>query len=734
MSSYVKGTILQEVFYSEDSGYGVYRLEVQESSDQVVSEEIIIVGHFLRPIEGETYTCQGDWRKHPRFGDQYVVREIIKELPKTEQAIIKYLSSGLFYGVGKKTAEKIIAELGEHALEIIASNPAALAQIPGVTHTQKETIAESLGEHQALEEAVVLLYQYGLGAALALRVVQRFKQETVQILKENPYRLMEEIEGIGFFKADEIAKAQGFLAQSPERYQAAILYALQEASNDGHVYLTREELQTESKELLGGMEIDSFDSGISELLEQKKVMVEEERVYLVTLFYAEFNLALKCKLMLQQSLEQIFPVPELYQAIGELEEEFEVHYADSQREAMIMALTSTLMILTGGPGTGKTTVIRGICHLFARLHELTLDLDSYKGESFPIRLVAPTGRAAKRMTETTGIPAMTIHRQLGYRGGFFEHDADNPISGSLLVVDETSMLDIWLANQLFRAIPPDMQVILVGDADQLPSVGPGQVLNHLLHVPQIPRVELTDIFRQAEDSSIIQLAHAIRKGELPDNLQAPLADRRFFTCRTEQALSIIQQTYENAITKGYTLFDIQVLAPMYKGQVGVNRINDQIQQVINPKREGVKEISWGNSIFRFGDKVLQLANHQEYPVYNGDMGLISAVDETAKQDEPVLWVQFDRQEVPYKRNQLGQLSLGYACSVHKAQGSEFSIVIFPFLPSYRRMLARNLIYTGITRSKTYLILCGEVDSLRLGVKTKGEERNSALMNLILDDW
>jgi exodeoxyribonuclease V alpha subunit len=734
MSSYVKGTILQEVFYSEDSGYGVYRLEVQESSDQVVSEEIIIVGHFLRPIEGETYTCQGEWRKHPRFGDQYVVREIIKELPKTEQAIIKYLSSGLFYGVGKKTAEKIIAELGEHALEIIASNPAALAQIPGVTHTQKETIAESLGEHQALEEAVVLLYQYGLGAALALRVVQRFKQETVQILKENPYRLIEEIEGIGFFKADEIAKAQGFLAQSPERYQAAILYALQEASNDGHVYLTREELQTESKELLGGMEIDSFDSGISELLEQKKVMVEEERVYLVTLFYAEFNLALKCKLMLQQSLEQVFPVPELYQAIGELEEEFEVHYADSQREAMIMALTSTLMILTGGPGTGKTTVIRGICHLFARLHELTLDLDSYKGESFPIRLVAPTGRAAKRMTETTGIPAMTIHRLLGYRGGFFEHDADNPISGSLLVVDETSMLDIWLANQLFRAIPSDMQVILVGDADQLPSVGPGQVLNHLLHVPQIPRVELTDIFRQAEDSSIIQLAHAIRKGELPDNLQAPLADRRFFTCRTEQALSIIQQTYENAITKGYTLFDIQVLAPMYKGQVGVNRINDQIQQVINPKREGVKEISWGNSIFRFGDKVLQLANHQEYPVYNGDMGLISAVDETAKQDEPVLWVQFDRQEVPYKRNQLGQLSLGYACSVHKAQGSEFSIVIFPFLPSYRRMLARNLIYTGITRSKTYLILCGEVDLLRLGVKTKGEERNSALMNLILDDW
>ncbi len=734
MRNYVKGTIAQEVFYSEDSGYGVYRLEVEESSESKSLDEVTIVGHFLRPIAGETYACYGEWHTHPRFGEQYLVKEITKELPKSEQAIIKYLSSGLFYGVGKKTAEKIVAELGENALTIITSNPAALAQIQGVSHSQAETIAESLGEHQALEEAMVLLYQYGLGASLALRVIQHYKQETVQKIKENPYRLIDEIEGIGFFKADEIAKAQGFLPQSPERYQAAILYGLQVAANDGHVYLTQHELHESTEELLGDLDSELFESGISQLLEQKKVMVEEDRVYLISLFYAEFNLALKCKLMLQEPLEKTFAVPDLYQAIGELEEAFSVHYADSQREALITSLTSSLMILTGGPGTGKTTVIRGLCHLYAKLHEISLDMDEYKNEAFPIRLVAPTGRAAKRMTETTGIPAMTIHRLLGYRGGFFDHDADNPITGSLLVVDETSMLDIWLANQLFRAIPPGMQVVLVGDADQLPSVGPGVVLEHLLQVSDIPRVELTDIFRQAEDSSIIQLAHAIRKGELPSNLQVPLADRRFFSCSAEQALSIIQQTYENALMKGFTLFDIQVLAPMYKGLVGVNRINEQIQQAINPKREGIKEIALGDSVFRFGDKVLQLSNHQDYPVYNGDMGLISAIDETARQDEPVLWVQFDRQEVPYKRSQLGQLSLGYACSVHKAQGSEFAIVIFPFLASYRRMLARNLIYTGITRSKSYLILCGDVDSLRLGVETTGESRNSALKDLILDDW
>jgi exodeoxyribonuclease V alpha subunit len=734
MSSFVKGMILQEVFFSEDTGYGVYRLEVQETSHSSLSDEITIVGNFLRPVAGETYACEGEWKEHPRFGSQYVVTHIKKELPKTEQAIIKYLSSGLFHGIGKKTAEKIVAGLGGDALTIIASNPQALALVPGVTQTQANTIADSLGEHQALEEAMVLLYQYGLGAALALRVVQRFKQETVKVIKENPYLLIDEVEGIGFFKADEIAKAQGFSPHSPERYQAAILYSLQEASNEGHVYLNEEELTAKSKSLLGDIEVSILEDAMGLLFEQKKIMREEERIYLVTLFYAEFNMALKCKVMLQESLEKTFPTPDLYQAIGELEEEFEVHYADSQREAMITALTSPLMILTGGPGTGKTTVIRGLCHLFARLHELNLEVDTNKGETPPIRLVAPTGRAAKIITETTGIPAMTIHRLLGYRGGFFDHDADNPITGSLLVVDETSMLDIWLANQLFRAIPPTMQVVLVGDADQLPSVGPGLVLEHLLQVPQIPRVQLTDIFRQAEDSSIIQLAHAIRKGHLPSNLLTPLPDRRFFVCNSDQALSVIEQTYENAFKKGYTLFDIQVLAPIYKGPVGVNRINEKIQQIINPKREGVKEISWGDTIFRFGDKVLQLSNHQDHPVYNGDMGLISAINENAKQDDPVLWVQFDRQEVPYKRNQLGQLSLGYACSVHKAQGSEFPIVIFPFLPSYHRMLARNLIYTGITRSKSYLILCGDIHSLRKGVETTGEARNTVLKDLILDEW
>jgi exodeoxyribonuclease V alpha subunit len=535
-----------------------------------------------------------------------------------------------------------------------------------------------------------------------------------------------------------LARQFGIDEASPERFKAAVMYVLKESSYTyGHVFLTYDQLTEQVYELL---EVDElFDEEqvrefLADLLEEKKIFIEEGRLYLRNLYFAEDRLALKIRSLLHQQVEHGFAIADLYRVIGELEEEFQVTYAEQQREALVQALSSPLMILTGGPGTGKTTVIRGICHLFARLHEFSLDPDVYEANDkpFPIRLVAPTGRAAKRMSETTGLPAMTIHRLLGWKGTHFEHNEENPIQGMLLIVDETSMLDILLANKLFQAIPPGMQVILVGDPDQLPSVGPGQVLHHLLQVKEIPRVELTEVFRQAESSSIIRLAHHIKQGQLPEDLLEPLPDRRFFPCRREQVLSVVLQTYENALKRGYTPFDVQVLAPIYKGPAGVDRLNQEIQQLVNPRKEGRKELLWGEQIFRQGDKVLQLVNHPEYPIYNGDMGVIIAVDETAGHDQPVLWVQFDRLEVPYKRSQLGQISLAYACSVHKSQGSEFPIVIFPILHAYRRMLERNLIYTAITRSKSYLILCGEADALRYGIsQVRGEMRNSRLKELIV---
>ncbi|SDY30750.1 ATP-dependent RecD-like DNA helicase [Thermoactinomyces sp. DSM 45892] len=743
MDSYVRGTFVRELFYNEENSYGVFLLDVIEASCEGSPKTVTVVGNFLRPHEEEVYTCYGEWRTHARFGEQFFIERLEKEFPRSKEAVVKYLSSDLFHGIGKKTAIRIVKCLGEDALKRIFTNPKELDQVEGLNETQKTTIIKGLGENRILEQALVFLYESGFGAIMALKIVQMYKHETLEMIKENPYRLIDDIEGIGFRRADELARKQGIAEDAPQRLRAAILYLLQEASySNGHVYLTKEEVWEQVKELLGSKTEEWFPLEVrnecyADLLGNKRVLLEEERVYLPTLFYAEYGLALKMKQLLEQVQEKEFAVQDMYQALGEVEEAFDIHYADCQREAIMQALRSSIMILTGGPGTGKTTVIRGICHLFGKLHECSLDPEAYKGtdKPYPIRLVAPTGRAAKRMSEATGLPAMTIHRLLGWKGEFFEHHAENPIEGSLLIVDETSMLDIWLANQLFRSLPSGMQVILVGDRDQLPSVGPGKVLHHLLEVERISRVELDEIFRQAGDSSIIQLAHQVRKGDTPEDLMEKKPDRRFFPCNRDQAVQVVLQTYENAIQKGYTLFDVQILCPIYKGPAGVDRMNQEIQQLINPKSSLKKEVSWGDTLFRMGDKVLQTSNHPEFPVYNGDMGIVTGVEEEASSDEPVLYVSYEKLEVPYKRSQLGQLTLGYACSIHKSQGSEFAIVILPVLHTYRRMLARNLIYTGITRAKSYLILCGEKAAFSYGITQEhSEDRNSRLSEIISEDW
>ncbi|PTM59637.1 SF1B family DNA helicase RecD2 [Desmospora activa] len=739
---WIKGSLVQEFFYNEENQYGVFLMQVTEAAEELDSDEVVVVGNMIRPHPDETVIVHGEWREHPRYGRQYQVQHMKKELPRTKEAVAKYLCSGLFPGVGRKTAEKIVEHLGADALEKAAARPEVLAEVPGVTAARAETIAESLREHHALEQALVYLYQFGMGPAIALKVVQTYKETTIAVIKENPYRMIEEVEGVGFRRADEIARQTGLALDAPERFQAAVIFALKEASlSNGHVFVSEEELYAEVDRLLQPRAQELFPPQERERL--LDVMVEEERLlddhgkfYLPSLFFAEHGVAMRVREWLERPLEPT-AAKELYQAVGEVEEELGVAYADKQREAMTTAVDSPMMILTGGPGTGKTTVIRGICHLFARLHECSLDPADYENSEkpYPIRLVAPTGRAAKRMSEATGMPAMTIHRLLGWKGDFFERDQDHPIEGSLLIIDEVSMLDIWLANQLFRAVSKGMQVILVGDDDQLPSVGPGKVLQNLLEVEAVPRVELTEIYRQEEGSSIIQLAHELKRGEVPNNLLERLPDRRFFPCKRDQTIDVILQTYTEAINRGYTLFDVQVLAPIYKGPAGVNRINEAIQAAINPPGEGKKEIAWGETVFRGGDKVLQLVNHSEHPVYNGDMGLISAIDERATNDEPVLWVQFDRQEVPYKRSQLNQIGLAYACSVHKAQGSEFAIVIMPLLMAYRRMLQRNLIYTGVTRSKSYLILCGEKEALQYGIQQRERtRRNSQLVELLRREW
>lgn len=732
---FVKGTVERVIYYNRESGYGVCLFRVSESSEPVETEEVTVVGLMASPQEGLTYTCRGEWESHPRYGEQFRVKRMEQDMPRSREAVIKYLSSDLFPGIGPKTATKIVSELGDDALKKIVDNPELLQGIPGVSEEKAEMISDTVRQHTDFEQVMLLLYEYGIGSSLALKIYNTYKHDTLAVLKQNPYQLIYDIEGIGFARADAIGREIGIPEDAPERKKAAVLYVLSQASNgDGHVCLKMDELCEHVSKLLGA-DSDSDEwherlrTFIYELDEEEKVVLDsdEEMVYLPSLYYSEQGLAKKLNWLLMQDKAE-YPIDVVYRVIGELEEAFGVQFADEQRDALVTAACEPVMILTGGPGTGKTTVIRAICHLLSRLEEFSLDEADYRGSDkpYPVRLVAPTGRAAKRMSEATSLPAMTIHRLLGWRGDFFEHDADHPISGRLLIVDEASMMDMWLAYQLVRTVPEGMKVIFVGDADQLPSVGPGQVLHHMIESGRIPYVDLRYIFRQAEGSSIVSLAHEMKRGSLPDNILEPTDDRRFFPCDKDHVAPVAVKLVQQAMKRGYSIFDVQVLAPIYRGPAGIDLLNRELQQAINPRREGKRELTWGDSVFRLGDKVLQLSNHPEHPVYNGDIGKVIALDENVT-DGICLWVRFDQTEVGYTRSQLNQLSLAYCISIHKAQGSEFPIVVLPVVQAYRRMLQRNLVYTAVTRAKAYLMLCGEVSALSDGVRKEGGFNRRSLL-------
>ncbi|MGE5702822.1 MAG: ATP-dependent RecD-like DNA helicase [Clostridia bacterium] len=729
--TYIRGHVVSEIFYNEENWYGVFRVKIEETTEPIKETETVVVGHFPRPHVEELYTFYGEWKVHPKFGNQYMVTRYERETPKTKSGVERYLSSGLFTGIGKKLAKRIVEHLGVDALTVIADDPDRLAEIPGISPTRAKIIFDSVIEHRSLERTMVFLYEFGIGVHLALRIYQTYKLATMTVLTETPYKLIEDIQGIGFKRADEIARSTGIAASSPERLQAAALFVLQEASyGEGHVYLPKTEVCQRALQLLqdcGGhaFTFEQAEGALEEMhIAQKAYWDDDEKIYVPSLFFAEIGFAKRVRFYADQDLKTVFPASEFYRALGKVEEELGITYAQTQRDAVEKAVSSGFMLLTGGPGTGKTTVIRGICRVFSQLHGISLDPKQYDAHDnpFPILLVAPTGRAAKRMTETTGLPAMTIHRLLGWDGQNFEHDQERQIRGKLLIVDEMSMVDIWLANQLFRALPDDIQIILVGDPDQLPSVGPGNVLLDLLSADFLPRVQLTDIYRQAEESSIIRMAHDIRQGKVPADLLDFLPDRRFFTSSPQDVVKIVKQICAGAVKKGYTAKDIQVLAPMYKGVAGVNQLNEELQTLFNPGSEQRREITFGETVFRTGDKVLQLVNNAEEQVFNGDIGEIEAIfrpNENEENEEQMV-ISFDGRDVVYRRSQYHQLTLAYCCSVHKSQGSEFPIVIMPFVRNYYRMLRRKLAYTGITRSKSFLIMCGEPEALRMAVENDDE--------------
>ena len=645
------------------------------------------------------------------------------------------MSSDIFEGIGQKTAEKIVETLGENAIDVILRNRQALDEVPKLSKKLADKLYATLVDQQGTEQILAPLYGYDLSPRLVMKIFKKYQYQALEIIQENPYRLIDDIEGIGFIKADELAKRLGVASDDPRRIRAALLYVIDQiAIQKGHTYVYHKQLLQSALQYLNQksnqlLDLAQIEGQIQALIQKKKIYIEGDFLFIPLLVNSEKGIAesiMRLQTEVQAEDEQVL------NTISELKDEMAITYSPEQEEAIKMALKQPVSIITGGPGTGKTTVVQGILKAYGLLHHLSLDPTKYatSEKPFPIALAAPTGRAAKRMTETTGLKASTIHRLLGYGvDGVFQHDEFSQLDYDLIIIDESSMLDTLLAFQLFQSIKTGAQVILVGDDNQLPSVGPGQVLKDLIESGAIPLTRLLTVHRQAQDSSIISLAHAVKNNHLPDDLRVKKPDRLYVEATHQQIPVYLKQIVENAISKGYTANEVQILVPMYRGDCGIDSLNVMLQEIFNPPDEQNKrEMTFGQRIFRIGDKVLQLANQPETGVMNGDVGEVIGISYKNENDdkEEKLIACFDTKEVTYKKGDLQNLTHAYCVSVHKSQGSEYPIVILPMTHAYHVMLQKKLIYTAITRAKRSLIVIGEYLAFDKGVKNEGEERQTTL--------
>lgn len=739
---YIMGKV-KAIFFNNPSNYFyVLLVGIEETDAPYDDDEIVITGNFGMIQEEESYTFYGSMVNHPRYGLQFSSERYTKAMPTNDEAVIDYLSGANFKGVGQKTAERIVDCLGLDAVEKIIDNPEILKEINGVTDKQYQTIKEKIQENEGMQRSILLLNQLGLSNQLAYRIYDIYKEKTIEKIKENPYRLAIEVEGIGFGRADALAESLEIAADAPQRIQAAILCVLSEltmSSGDTYIegdYLLKGAVSILEKSRRFIIDPELVKENIYYLSHSSMLIEDDGRYYLPSLYASEWGISTEINRLREQSGQKM-DREELLNLLQKLEKSEGITYGPSQKEAIISALCSPIFILTGGPGTGKTTVLDAIVKIFAQKNDLSLDEKDYSRDAFPIKLAAPTGRAAKRMNEMTHLPTSTIHRLLGLTADdhLTEEKNDHQLSGDLLIIDEMSMVDTWLAYQLLQAIPPGMKVILVGDKDQLPSVGPGQVLRDLIESGLIAQTELQEIYRQEDESTIISLAYHIKNGQLPNDFLQQKKDRNFFRATKEKIVPLITQIVGKALDKGYTVGDIQVLAPMYRGEAGIDELNKHLQEVFNPSAPHRKEVNYMNDAYRIGDKVLHLVNDPERNVFNGDIGLITGISKASENELKTdqLIIDFDGTEITLLRSDWNHITLAYCCSIHKAQGSEYPIVILPMVSYYSRMLKKDLLYTAVTRASQSLILCGEIQAYMQCVRSQDSERKTSLKERLLHE-
>jgi exodeoxyribonuclease V alpha subunit len=709
--------LLEKISYhNEENDFVVAKLREKEKKELTT-----IVGNLSGVNPGESLKLTGKWVQNKRFGEQFQVESFEVTVPATLHGIQKYLASGLIEGIGPIMSERIVEKFGIHTLEVIEKKPERLSEVEGIGPKRISMIRKAWGEQKEIKEIMIFLQGHGVGAAFSAKIYKQYGDQSIERVRENPYRLAHDIYGIGFMTADKIAQNLGIDRNSLIRAKAGLLYVLNQLTEEGHVYYPETQLVHKAKEILH-VDEEIVTLAVRELSKEKELFLEDldpeghlRAAYLSPFYVAETGVAQRL-INLKESPSNIRPIhPE--KAIEWVQQKLNIELAQKQEEAVLLAATSKVLIITGGPGTGKTTIITAILRIFQQL-------------KLRILLAAPTGRAAKRMNEATGWEAKTIHRLLEYspHKGDFKRDQDDPLEADVVIIDEASMVDTLLMYHLLKAIPSHAHLILVGDVDQLPSVGPGNVLKDIIRSGKFTVVRLTEIFRQARESMIVVNAHKVNEGQLPVLKEIDQPEKTDFQfIQEEDPEKILQNILDLCSEKiprdfrFHPLREIQVLTPMHKGTIGVTNLNIELQKRLNPGQSGITRGAW---TFRVGDKVMQIVNNYDKDVFNGDIGWISKINP----EEREVVIEFDGRGVPYDYSDLDEVVLAYAVSVHKSQGSEYPVVILPVVTQHYMLLQRNLIYTGITRAKKLVIMVGTKKALAIAIRNNKPQRRYTFLS------